>query len=386
MVRRLVRALVGLLVLVLVALAAGGWYYTRELLPAATPEPPDRSVEVVAVDGDRVTLRPTPATPPHDVDDLAGQAVVGFHHPGGYLQLSGASAGTRGGATIRSFEVVAGTPPAPGDRGDVQVAAYPDQPTALGLPVDQVTAPGPLGDLPGWRFPGEGPAADRWVVLVHGRGAGPAEALRAVETVTGRLGHSSLVVTYRNDRGAPASPDGFGHYGDTEWRDLQAWLDWLDESEEVTQVVLYGFSQGGSVVSACLRWCTDTPTIAGAVLDSPLLSMHETLELQAAERGIPEPAVGPLLAATKVVASLRGGPDFARLEHVDALVELDLPILAFHGRRDTTVPFGPTAELARRDPGDVTLHAHDGGHVRGWNLQRAGYTARVVDFLAALLP
>lgn len=381
MLRRLVQSLVVLLVVALLGLAAGGWYYANQVLPAALAQPPEMEVEVVAVDGDRITLRPDASTPDHEVADLVGEGTVGFAHPGGYLQLSGVSAQTADGATIRSFEVVTGPPPAAGDRGDVQVAAYPDHPTALGLPVEEVVAPGPLGDLPGWVFPGEGPDADRWVVIVHGRGSTRTSGLRAVDVVTGRAGHSSLVVSHRNDPGAPPSPDGYGHYGDTEWRDLEAWLTWLADTRDPTHVTLYGLSQGGSVVAACLRRCEEIPRIDRAVLDSPLLSMHATLELQAEARGIPGPVIGPLLLATEVVVDLRGGPDFDRLEHVEPLVGLDLPILVLHGRDDDTVPIEPSRRLARADPAQVDLHAHDGGHVRGWNLQREAYSTHVVEFL-----
>ena len=381
MLRRLVQSLVVLLVVLVLGLAAGGWYYSGEVLPAAVARPPVMDVEVVAVDGDRITLRPDVSTPQPEVADLVGEGTVGFAHPGGYLQLSGSSAQTADGATIRSFEVVAGTPPAVGDRGDVQTAAYPDQPTSLGLPVEEVMVPGPLGDLPGWVFPGEGPDADRWVVIVHGRGATRAEALRAVDVVTGQARQSSLVVAYRNDPGAPSSPDGYGHFGDTEWLDLQAWLTWLEDVRDPTHVTLYGLSQGGSVVASCLRRCAGIPRIDGVVLDSPLLSMHATLELQAKERDVPGPVIGPLLVATEAVVDLRGGPDFDRLEHVDPLAALDLPILVFHGREDDTVPIAPSRRLARRDPAQVDLHAHDGGHVRGWNLQREDYSTQVVEFL-----
>lgn len=379
--RVLTIASVVVVLLLVVGLAAGGWYYTDELLPAAVPGDPELDTEVVAVDGDTITLRPDGA-PAWEVEDLQGDHRVGLQHLTGYLQLHGPAEPGEDGATTRAFELVAGTPPAAGDRADVQAHAYPDDPTVLGLRVDEVVATGPLGDLPGWRFPGEGEHADDWVVFVHGRGATRAETLRGVEVVVG-TGRSALVVTHRNDPGAPASPDGFGHFGDTEWQDLQAWLDWLDEAADPAGVTLFGYSQGGSVVAACLRRCADTTDVTGAILDSPLLSMHATLELQAAERDIPDPVIGPLLWATKAVSTVRGGPDFARLEHVDALAALDLPILVSHGHDDDTVPRAPSAALAEADPAQVTLLPHDGGHVRGWNVDPEGWSDAVTDFLAS---
>lgn len=379
--RILVRAVAVVVALLVVGLGAGGGYYADQLLPAAAPGEVELDTEVVAVDGDTITLRPHDA-PTWEVDDLRGDHRVGLQHLTGYLQLFG-EARTDDGATTRRFDVVAGNPPAAGDRADVQAYAYPDDPTVLSRDVEEVVAPGPLGDLPGWRFAGEGEAADDWVVFVHGRGATRAETLRGVEVVVGETGRSALVVTYRNDPQAPPSPDGFGHFGDTEWLDLQAWLAWLDGTADPASVTLYGYSQGGSVVAACLRRCADVDDVTGAVLDSPLLSMHETLVLQAGERDIPGPVIEPLLFATKLVSTVRGGPDFARLEHVDALAEADLPLLVFHGRADDTVPFGPSAELAESDPEQVTFVPHDGDHVRAWNVDPEGYAEAVTSFLAA---
>lgn len=366
------------LAVVLVGLAVGGWYYTDELLPAAVPGPRASNVEVVAIGGDTITLRSVGA-PDHDVADLRSDHVVGFQHVTGYLQLLGNPTEDDDDVT-RQFRVISGTPPAAGERGDVQAHAYPDDPTTLGHEVEEVTAPGPTGDLPGWRFAGEGETANEWVVLVHGRGATRAETLRAVDIVR-ETGRSALVVTYRNDPEAPASDDGFGHYGDTEWLDLQAWLTWLQEGDDPASITLYGYSQGGSIVAACLRRCKGTEPITGAVLDSPLLSMQATLELQAAERDIPGPVIGPLLFATKAVSTMRGGPNFGNLEHVEALAELDLPLLVLHGRDDTSVPFAPSRALADLDPDQVTFVTYDGEHVRGWNVDPDAYEDEVVAFL-----
>lgn len=369
-----VRVALAVVLVVVAGLGAGGWYYTNELLPAIAPDAVAEDVEVIELTGDAITLRPDDPT-----DDLT-LPTVGFQHRAGYLQLTGPAQARGDGSVERGYEVVAGTPPAVGDRGDVQVDSWPDDPSALGLPAEEVSTAGPLGELAGWWFPGDGPRGEHVVVLVHGRGARRAETLRAARLVVRDAGATALVVAYRNGDGAPASPDGFGHFGDAEWLDLQGWLEYLEERAPAG-VTLYGFSQGASVVASCLRRCDDTSAVTGVILDSPLLSMQATLELQAAERDIPSAAIGPLLVATKVISTLRGGPDFANLEHVAALADLDLPILAFHGRDDTTVPFAPTRALAQADPDQVRFVAYDGGHVRGWNVDPAEYTDRVVTFL-----
>jgi uncharacterized protein len=365
----------------LAGLAGGGWYYADQLLPAEIAGDVVGHVQVVDIDGERITLLTSESTPSWMRDDLHADHLVGFAHTSGYLHVFGPGA-ENGDSVTRDFAVVSGRLPTVGDRGDLQVSAYPANAMVLGLDVDRVTASGPLGDLPGWRFRAAGPDADRWVVFVHGRGGSRAEPLRAVDIVVRETGRSALVVTYRNSPNAPESPDGYGHFGDSEWEDLQAWLAWLRRAENPRDVVLYGFSQGGSVAAACLDRCEDTSRVSALVLDSPLVSMHDTLVLQAQGRGIPGPVIGPLLASTKLVAGLRGGPDFGNLEHIDRLVDSGLPILAFHGTEDNTVPFHPTQELADEAPDRVTLVSYDGGHVRGWNIDRDRYAAAVRAFLA----
>jgi len=378
------RATVAASVVVLVLLAGltgGGWYYSDQLLPAEIAGDIVGHVQVVDINGEEITLLASDSTPGWMRDDLLSDHLVGFAHASGYLHVFGPAV-ENGDSATRTFEVVSGRVPSTGDRGDLQVSAYPQNAMVLGLDVDRVTASGPLGDLPGWRFRADGPEADRWVVFVHGRGGSRAEPLRAVDIVVRETGRSALVVTYRNSPDAPESPDGYGHFGDSEWEDLQAWLAWLRRAENPRDIALYGFSQGGSVVAACLDRCEDTSRVSALLLDSPLVSMHETLVLQAQDRGIPGPAIGPLLAATKVIAELRGGPDFGNLEHVDRLVQANLPILAFHGTDDATVPFHPTRELADRATDRIRLVSYDGGHVRGWNIDPDRYASEIRDFLA----
>ena len=379
-VRRLLLTVTALAVIVVVLLGAGGWYYSDQLLPAPVASGPEHTVVVMEATADTVTLQTTDATPAWSREDLTSDLVLGFASDAGYLRLTGLEEVVDSDTARWAFEVMTGAAPSVGDLGDLQAYAYPDEPVASLGPVDEAAVPGPLGTLPAWRFDGDG---DTWVVFVHGRGGTRTEGFRAMEVVRD-LGLPALVVSIRNDPGAPPSPDGYGRFGAAEWEDLQAAVDWLQSTEHAERFVLFGSSQGGGISAAFLRRSPDADRVVGAVLDSPLLSIHETLELQAAGRGIPGPVVGPLLFATKAITDLRSGLDFAALEHVADADELDVPLLVFHGREDSTVPFEPSARLAEVHD-DIRFVPYDGEHVRAWNVDPAAYAAEVRAFLEDVL-
>lgn len=377
----LVRSVLVLVVLaVLVVFGGGGWYYSNQVLDPATAGPAGRNMVVTGIDGDSISVESGDGAEDYEVDDLTGDLQAGFDTDRGYLRFEGAPLATEGENATRRYVVVEGNTPAVGDLGDVETRAFPEDPNVLGLPFSDVTIDTDLGSFAGWEFPGT-TNPDHWVVFTHGRGGTRGNALRAVQHVVGELGLSALVISYRNDPGAPTSPDGHGHFGETEWEDLQSWLSWLERTRVPTEVTLFGLSQGGSVTAFCLEVCTGTSLVTGAILDSPLLSLPETLDLQAADRGIPSFLRGPLLDATGLFTQFRAGLDIDGVEHVQPLAEMDLPILAFHGSSDETVPISPTRALASLDPDQVTFVEYEGGHIRGWNVDEERYNDAITAFL-----
>lgn len=392
----LLRSLVGAIVVVaLLVFAGGGYYYSSQVLEPGVAGPSARDMVVTEVDGGTISIESRGA-PEWSVHDLVGDLQLGFATDRGYLRLRDAGVQSEAAAdddpgsdgdsehdasASRTYEMVDGNAPAVGDLGGIETRAFPEDPNVLGLPFADVTIDTDLGTFAGWEFVGA-TNPDRWVVFTHGRGGSRGSALRAAEHVVGDLGYSMLMITHRNDPGVAASPDGHGHFGTTEWEELEAWLHWLSRTHAPQDVVLFGAGQGASITAFCLQWCEDIPPVSGAILDSPLLSLPETLDRQADDRGIPELLRGPLLSATGVIVGLRAGLDVGAVDHVTTLAELDLPILAFHGTQDQSLPISPTRALATRDPDQVTLVEYEGDHERFWNVDESGHDAALTEFLA----
>jgi pimeloyl-ACP methyl ester carboxylesterase len=379
-------SVVTLVVLLVVGLGAGGWYYSDQLLPAALPPDPEYVVEVAAVDEDAGTI-----TLGVNDGDLVDLGTVGLRTESGLLLLDGDVEAAVAGVTRRAT-VLTGDWPSPGDLAAPTVDTFAGDPaTTLGLPYETVTIPSDLGPLPAWRVvPNGAGEAGTWVVLIHGRGGALSEGNRTLSSVYA-LGLPTLTISVRNDPDAAADPDGFGRYGATEWEDLQAAVDHLVRVEGAERLVLVGYSQGGSIALSFLRNSPEADLVEAAVLVSPLVSLPATLELQARNRGIPDPVIPPLLFATGIVSQLRAGLDVGEVDHLAAVDELpaELPMLVTHGTADTTVPIGPSRELARALPDTVRFEEYVGvDHVREWNADRARFEADLAAFLdeAALTP
>jgi uncharacterized protein len=383
--RVLVWLVAALLLLGLVAMGAGGWYYSDQLLPAPPPFEPELTVEVI--DSDEASGSLTLAT---TGGDLVALETVGAVSADGTVILEG-PADAQPGGTARTGRLIEGTWPETGTLvGPVVDTYYGDPATTLGLPFEDVDVPSDLGVLPAWRVEPNGADAGTWVVVIHGRGGGLSEGNRLLPVLR-ELGLPSLSISVRNDPNAPVDPDGYGYYGDQEWDDLQAAIDHLVTTEGAQRIVLAGYSQGGSIALGFLRRSADAELVEAAVLISPLVSLNETLVLQAQARDIPDPVIPPLLLATRLITGLRSGLDFDEVNHLDQLDGLpdEVPMLVTHGSADETVPIGPTRELAEARPGQITYEEYPGaGHVREWNTDRERFEEDLRTFLTehALTP
>jgi pimeloyl-ACP methyl ester carboxylesterase len=361
---------------VLALVIAVGWYYSNFLRNGALKpdySPDKLNLVVMKVDGNRITLA---ERPDEKVESLTDEESWGLETVNGYGQVA-AVLQADGDEVTREFTLLSGSM-ASGDFARLDSFAYQGDPfTARGLQFHSVSIPSALGDFPAWKVDGR---QDTWVVFVHGWRSDRGEALRILPTISS-LGLPSLVLTYRNDDGAPASSDGLIRWGETEWQDLEAAVDYAN-GQGAGSVILYGYSMGGGIIIRFLQESDRSAIVTAAILDAPVLDFNEVVDEQAGDRHIP----GFVVAIGKQFASWRFDFDWSAVNHLEHADRLQVPILLFHGTDDDLAPIDVSRRFAAARSDIVTLVEVEGaGHVRSWNAGRQGYEAAVTKFLLSIV-
>ncbi|GGT26866.1 alpha/beta hydrolase [Streptomyces toxytricini] len=252
-----------------------------------------------------------------------------------------------------------------------------DPGSALGLEHADVDVPGELGGMPAWFVPG---ARATWVIAVHGLGTGREHPMVVMPCLQ-RLGLPVLALAYRGDLGAPASPDGLGHLGESEWRDVDAAIRYALRYG-ARRVILHGWSTGAAMALHTAERSALADRISGLVLDSPVLDWHATLRALAAARHTPAALLPLAVRAAEGRAGLRAG---RRAPGEDPRA-LRVPVLLFHGPDDTIAPWEPSRRLAAARPDLVTLRTvPDAPHGAMWNADPERYEEALRRFLTPLM-
>jgi len=363
-------------VLIIGVLALGGWRVaeilkTDGLLPKY--EDPELDMLVADFGEGQITLRVTSDTSEDGPWRRSGiwglESAEGYDQVGTILEISDQH-------VVREYLPLKGNLRR-GEMVRLEGNAYPDDPrVAFGMPFEDVSFSSDLGEFEAWFVDG---SSETWVIFVHGRNASPHEGLRILPTLV-ELGLPSLLITYRNDEGAPANPDGLHRHGQTEWKDLEGAVSYAIE-HGAEDLILVGYSMGGAIVTNFLYESSLSKRVRGIILDAPMLNFNATIDLGASERNLP----GPFVALAKCITRLRFGIDWSKLDYLDRADELSAPILLFHGDEDDIVPIETSDELARIRP-DIVEYVRGAGviHVASWNHDPAIYEATVRDFILAL--
>ena len=205
-----------------------------------------------------------------------------------------------------------------------------------------MSIPDELGPMPAWSIPID--EWHTWAIFVHGINGSRNVGLRIAPTLHAD-GLPTLLITYREDLGAPASPDGLHHMGLTEWRDLAAAARYA-LSHGAQRLVLVGYSMGGAIVTQFMEHSPLAADVSGLVLDSPALDWKAILSFNATEMGLPSFAADPV----EWMIDARIDPDWNSLDALQHPGDFHLPILLFHGTEDKLVPIATSNRFAAELP------------------------------------
>lgn len=383
---------------------ATGWLGAGALLRPSPPRAPRMTVRCTAVD---VVAGPVPPGPAAAHQRLRLELRGAHAHQPGWFGLwwegghgvAGPPEAVGRRRAARTLVAWWGNPPS-GQGEDVRLSGdlWPDETIPQLTPGVAVDVPGPLGPLPAWMLPPstrsapgwmpdpsswwqrdpEPPRnADTWLIAVHGRGSARSQALRVVRT-TAALGCASLLVSYRNDPGAPG--DGTCRLGLDEWADLEAAVAEA-RARGARRVLLAGWSMGGAIVATFLRRSALAHTVDGVLLDSPVLDWSETIRRVLRSSKLP-PGVRAAVARTwRTALRVRGKLDWAELGQHSLSERLTAPLLLIHGTGDELVPVETSDALAAARPDLVSyLRVEGAGHVHSWNHDPVGYDHAVATW------
>lgn len=362
-------AVAGVLVVVVVGAAVSWYFASKVLVPDHSNWPQDVTVEGLSpgrIDLSRSEWTQRPGV--YGLDWQAGHAILG--------EVLGGSSDT----VTRRLSAVSGYLVA-GMKLAVDAEVYAGNPSqSLGLPYANVLIPDELGPMPAWFIPAASTSTDTWAIVVHGINDDPEAGLRIAPTLH-RDGLPALLITYREDLGAPKSPDGLHHMGLTEWRDLEAAVRYA-LAHGARRLVLVGYSMGGAIVAQFMEHSPLAAHVAGLVLDAPALDWKAILSFNASEMGLPSFAADPVEWAI----DLRIDPDWSNLDALQHPDDFHLPILLFHGTEDKLVPIVTSDEFAKELPGWVTYYrVPKAGHTEAWNVDPKLYEQRLTAFLARIM-
>lgn len=168
-------------------------------------------------------------------------------------------------------------------------------------------------------------------ILFHGWNASPITDFGAGLPYYQSLGLNLLLV---HQRAQGKSEGKYMTFGVRERRDVHTWIAWHKEKFGELPVLLAGLSMGASTVMMAAGESFD-PVVKGVIADCGFTSPYEIIRSVLRTIHLP---VQPIISMIGLQTKLFAGFGLKEYSTVEALKQMNLPLLLAHGEADTFVP------------------------------------------------
>lgn len=225
--------------------------------------------------------------------------------------------------------------------------------------------------------PAEGDCA---VIIVHGLG-GERSLVRQYGSLFYDLGCDVMSYDF-----APWHNDVFLTYGYNEKDDLLNVVNWFAEYTGLPteNIGIWAESYGAVTTLLMLPEFSD---LAWVISDSAYASMSGIINHQAQSQF--GSAISVMIPGAFFVAGQRANFSIADVSAVDAVSQVDLPLLIIHSEADDYTPYENSQEIydaANPDTSRLVLTDWGAGHTQSYVDNKPAYTEIVYSFLADLVP
>lgn len=258
------------------------------------------------------------------------------------------------------------------------------EPSAVAGRFEEVHIPTAYGAAPAWLF--QGKKTDTWVIHIHGSWTDRSIMFRDVHAFS-PLGFTSLVPSFRSDLEVSPPQAESSHLGQTEWRDVESAVAYA-VAHGARQIILSGWSMGGTIALLTAERSAYRDRIAGVVLVGPVTSWRKTITAGAARAGVPAVGAGLVMSLLQAppfatMLGLEEPINFNALEWVDIPNRVEVPTLVLHSTGDQEVPWEISAAFQRANPHTVTLiPLPEAQHTQEWNASPCTFTNELTSWIS----
>lgn len=251
---------------------------------------------------------------------------------------------------------------------------------ALSLPFQTIALDTPLGPTEAWLVPAAGYEAGR-AVYVHGIAGAREDGYRAL-SILHEAGWSVLLISYRNDTGAPTTDGESYGFGLTEWPDLEAAVSHLAPSDSDPGVLVVADSMGGAILGQFLSQSPLAKRVKAVALDSPAISFGAVIDHLSAQGDKPLP--GLVAWTAKLILPYKNPLPLTQAEVAATFASYPGPMFLAHGSADRIVPIGPSQALADARTAPTVTVWTGADHLGSYAENPEAYRAAFMDFLSRI--